>query len=115
MPGPTSRTDVIDHKDPSLTIKRSLVGPQGPSSTDLVYAVDGKEWKNKAGDGSELVSTLKWDGAVLVVVTNITTPQGEAVITDRFSLSSDGRTLTQGRVIAIQGQEIAQKMVLAKQ
>jgi hypothetical protein len=115
MPGPTSRTDVIDHKDPSLTIKRSLVGPQGPSSTDLVYAVDGKEWKNKAGDGSELVSTLKWDGAVLVVVTNITTPQGEAVITDRFSLSSDGRTLTQERVIAIQGQEIAQKMVLAKQ
>lgn len=115
MPGPTSRTDVIDHKDPSLTIKRSLVGPQGPSSTDLVYAIDGKEWKNKAGDGSELVSTLKWDGAVLVVVTNITTPQGEAVITDRFSLSGDGKTLTQDRVIGIQGQEIVQKMVLAKQ
>lgn len=115
MPGPTSRTDIIDHKDPSLTIKRSAVSAQGPTSTDLVYAVDGKEWKNKAGDGSDLVSTLTWDGAVLVVVTNIVTPQGEAVVTDRLSLSADGKTLTQDRVIAIQGQEIVQKMVLARQ
>jgi len=115
MPGPTSRTDVVDHKEPSLRIKRSLEGPQGPTTTDLVYAVDGKEWKNETPDGNELVSTLKWDGAVLVVTTTITVPQGEAVITDRFSLSTDGKMLTQDRVIAIQGQEITQKMVLARQ
>ena len=116
MPGPTSRTDVITHKDPSLTIKRSIVSQQtGSVTSDLVYAIDGKEWKNKTADGAELTSTLKWDGPVLVVTSSLTTPQGDAVITDRFTLSSDGKTMTQERVIAIAGQEIAQKMVLAKQ
>ena len=116
MPGPTSRTDVITHKEPSLTIKRSIVSAQtGSVTSDLVYAIDGKEWKNKTADGAELTSTLKWDGPVLVVTSSLTTPQGDAVITDRFTLSSDGKTMTQERLIAIAGQEIAQKMVLAKQ
>ena len=87
----------------------------GSVTSDLVYAIDGKEWKNKTADGAELTSTLKWDGQVLVVTSVLNTPQGEATITDRFSLSADGKTMTQDRVIAIQGQEIAQKMVLAKQ
>ena len=115
MPAPTSRTDVIDHKDSKLTVKRSVVSGQGPSSSDLVYEIDGKPWKNKTADGNELSSTLKWDGPVLVVVTDINTPQGEAVVTDRFSLSADGKTLTQDRVISVQGQELTQKMVLVKQ
>ena len=116
MPAPTSRTDVITHAEPNLTIKRSIESQQtGKVSSDLVYAVDGKEWKNTTADGNEIKSTLKWDGAVLVVTSLITTPQGDATITDRFSLSGDGKTLTQDRVISIQGQELTQKMVLAKQ
>ena len=116
MPGPTSRTDVITHAEPKLTIKRSLESEQtGKVTSDLVYAIDGKEWKNTTADGNELRSTLKWDGAVLVVTSQITTPNGDATITDRFSLSSDGKTMTQDRVISIQGQELTQKMVLAKQ
>ena len=115
MPGPTSRTDVIDHQEPKLTVKRSLVTPNGPVSSELVYAIDGKEWKNTTVDGNQLTSTLKWDGAVLVISTLANTPNGEATITDRFSLSADGKTMTQDRVIGIQGQELTQKMVLAKQ
>ena len=114
MPGPTSRTDVIDHKEPKLNIKRTQEGAQGSVSSELIYEVDGKAWKNKAGE-SDLSSVLKWDGAVLVIVTDITTPQGEAVITDRYSLAADGKTLTQDRVISIQGQELTQKLVLVKQ
>lgn len=115
MPAPTSRTDVIDHKDPTLTIKRSMVTPNGPATSDLVYGVDGKPWKNKMSDGNELTSTLKWDGPVLVVTSNVSTPNGDATVTDRFTLSGDGKTLTQDRVIAVAGQEIPQKMVLVKQ
>lgn len=115
MPAPTSRTDVITHKEPSLTIKRSITTANGDLSSDLVYATDGKPWKNTMSDGNELNSTLKWEGPVLVVTSTLNTPQGEATITDRFSLSADGKTMTQDRVIAIAGQEIAQKMVLAKQ
>ena len=115
MPGLTSRTDVITHKDPSLTIKRSIVSANGNATSDLVYAVDGKPWKNTTSDGSEITSTLKWDGPVLVVTSILNTPNGEATITDRFSLSSDGKTMTQDRMIAVAGQEIAQKLVLVKQ
>jgi hypothetical protein len=116
MPGPTSRTDVITHAEPNLTIKRTIESEQtGKVSSDLVYAVDGKEWKNKTSDGTEITSTLKWDGAVLVVTSQISTPNGDATITDRFSLSADGKTLTQDRAISVQGQELTQKMVLAKQ
>lgn len=114
MPGPTSRTDVIDHQEPKLTIKRTVVSAAGETTSTLVYAVDGKPYKNMVGT-SELTSTLKWEGATLVMVSTVTTPQGEVTITDRYSLSSDGKTLNQARSLTAQGQEIAQTMVLAKQ
>jgi hypothetical protein len=115
MPAITSRTDVITHKEPSLTIKRSIVSANGSASSDLAYSVDGKPWKNTTSDGSEITSTLKWDGPVLVVTSVLNTPNGEATITDRFSLSPDGKTMTQDRMISVAGQEIPQKMILVKQ
>ena len=87
----------------------------GSASSDLVYSVDGKPWKNTTSDGSEITSTLKWEGPVLVVASIVNTPNGEATITDRFSLSPDGKTMTQDRHIAVAGQEISQKMILVKQ
>jgi hypothetical protein len=113
-PAPTSRTDVIDHQEPKLLIKRTIVNASGSTSSDLVYAVDGKPYKNTVGP-NELTSTLKWDGATLVMTSQASTPQGEFTITDRYSLSADGKTLTQARVFAAQGQEIPQTMILAKQ
>jgi len=114
MPGPTSRTDVIDHQEPKLTIKRTVASSAGETTSTLIYAVDGKPYKNMVGT-NELTSTLKWEGATLVMVSTVTTPQGEVTITDRYALSTDGKTLTQARSLNAQGQEIAQTMVLAKQ
>jgi hypothetical protein len=114
MPAPTSRTDVIDHQDPKLTIKRTVVAGGAETVGNLVFGVDGKPYKNMMGT-SELTSTLKWDGPVLVVTTLTSTPQGEVTLTDRFSLSADGKTLTQDRSISVQGQELTQKLVLVKQ
>jgi hypothetical protein len=114
IPGPQSRTDVIDHQEPKLTIKRTIVSAAGETASNLVYAVDGKPYKNMVGE-SELTSTLKWEGQTLVMVSTVTTPQGEVTITDRYTLSTDGKTLTQARTILVQGQEIPQTMVLAKQ
>jgi hypothetical protein len=64
---------------------------------------------------SELTSTLRWDGVVLVMVSTVSTPDGEVTITDRYTLSEDGKTLTQARTISAQGQELSQKLVLARQ
>lgn len=112
--GPSSRTDVIEHQEPRLTIKRTVVSAAGETASTLVYAVDGKPYKNTAGP-SELTSTLKWDGQVLVMVTLTTLPQGEVTITDRYTLSADGKTLTQARTLSLGGQEAAQTIVLIKQ
>ncbi|HET9512492.1 MAG TPA: hypothetical protein VFO95_01085 [Gemmatimonadales bacterium] len=114
MPPPMSRTDIIDHQEPKITIKRTAATGEGENKLDLVYAVDGKPWKNQAGE-QEVTSTLHWEGQELVVVSEVDTPQGLATLTDRWSLSADGKTLTQNRTISIQGQELKQTMVLAKQ
>ena len=50
-----------------------------------------------------------------MIVSTVQTPNGEATVTDRLSLSGDGKTLTQQRAISVQGQELAQTMVLVKQ
>ena len=113
MPPITSRTDVIDHKEPSLTIKRTVVTGAGETTSTLVYGVDGKSYKNTAG-GAEITSTLKWDGAVLVMESTLSTPNGDISIVDRYSLSEDGTTLTQARTLGAAGQTASQTMVLKK-
>lgn len=114
MAVPTKRIDVIEHQEPKLTIKRTIVFPTGETTSTLVYAVDGKPYKNVAG-GAEITSTLKWDGPVLVMTSTVASPQGEVGITDRYTLSGDGKTLTLVRTLSAQGQEATQTMVLVKQ
>ena len=115
MPAPTLRTDVIDHREPAITIKRSIQNPGAATATfELKYAVDGKQYTNTTPQG-DVTSTLKWDAQVLVIISQVPTPGGTAELTDRLSLSADGKTLTFDRTIAVQGQEFKQKVVLVKQ
>lgn len=114
VPPPDSRVDVFDHQEPRLTVKRTTSAQGTTTVADMNYVVDGQPHRNMAGS-TELVSTLRWDGDVLVMVTTTQAPQGELVITDRYALSADGRTLTQARVLAIQDQTLSQTMILRKQ
>ena len=110
MPAPAGRTDVITHQEPKLTIKRTV----GGATFDLVYAIDGKPWKNSIPQG-EVTSTLAWDGPVLVMTSSLPMQGNELLINDRLSLSADGKTLTQARKLTVQGQDTAQMLVFAKQ
>ena len=114
LPAPSKRTDVIDHQEPRLTMKRTGTGPQGDFTAELVFVVDGKPHKNTVS-GNELTTTLKWDGPVLVMVSTTMSPNGEITLTDRLSLSEDGKTLTQSRTVDVQGQTFEQTAVFAKQ
>jgi hypothetical protein len=114
LPGPSQRTDVIDHQEPRITVKRSGASAQGNFTADLLFVVDGKPHKNVV-NGNELSTTLRWEGPVLVLVTVTQTDNGEATLTDRWSLSADGKTLTQARTIEVQGQTFDQTAVFAKQ
>ena len=110
---PQSRTDMWDHQEPKLTIKRTTTSEAGETTATLVYVIDGQPHKNMAGP-TEITSKLHWDGATLVSLSTSPTPQGEVTITDRYTLSEDGKTLTQERTFALGGQEGRQKLVLVK-
>lgn len=105
-----ARTDVIDHREPKLSIKRTL----GDQTINLTYEVDGKPWKNTIPQG-DVTSTLKWEGAVLAIHSTLTAQGNDVTVEDRYSLSADGKTLTQARTVLVQGQQISQTFVFAKQ
>lgn len=114
MPGPASRTDVIEHNGADLKVTRTQSAQGNEMSATMVYMIDGKPHLNTPG-GQEVSSVLSWDGAVLVITSTIQTPQGEATLVDRYSVSADGKELTQARTIGIAGQSFAQTMVLIRQ
>lgn len=114
MPGPASRTDVIEHDGANLKVTRTQSAQGNEMTATMVYMIDGKPHLNTPG-GQEVSSVLSWDGAVLVITSTIQTPQGEATLVDRYSLSADGKQLTQARTIGIAGQSFAQTMVLIRQ
>lgn len=113
LPAPQSRTDVIDHKDPALTIARTQVTPAGEVTTNLVFAADGQPHTNALGQG-EMTSVLTWEGEELVMNSTLPTAQGDVTIVDRYRLSADGKTLTQHRKLLVPGQEFEQTLVLDK-
>lgn len=111
---PVIRRDVIDHREPQLTVQRTVRGPGGETTGTFIYAADGKAYKNRAGP-NEITSTLKWEGATLVVLSTLPTPEGTVTLTDRITLAPDGKTLTLQRVLGRDGLEAHQTMVFAKQ
>jgi hypothetical protein len=114
LPGPDTRTDTIDHKDPSLKATTSQDGPQGKQDYTLAITTDGKEATNNAG-GMELKSTGGWEGNNLVVNTKLKFQDNDVVIKSVWLLSDDGKTLTQNAHITSPLGELDQKMVFEKQ
>jgi hypothetical protein len=112
--GPTSRTDVITHKDPSLSDSVTAEGAQGKQQFVASYTTDGKEAVNKIGE-REIKSTLKWVGSDLVIssklVYNDMPVTGEAT----WALSPDGKTLTINAHFTSSMGDADQKFVFEKQ
>jgi hypothetical protein len=112
--GPTSRTDVIIHKDPSLSNSVTAEGAQGKVESKINYTTDGKEAVNKIGD-REIKSTLKWAGSVLVINSKFTYNDADVVGEDNWTLSADGKTLTITRHFTSSLGDADQKFVFEKQ
>jgi hypothetical protein len=113
LPGIDARIDVIVHAEPRLSIKRTTTVQGSSTVADMSFIVDGQPHRNTAG-ATVLISTLHWEGQVLVVVSTTDGPQGQLTITDRYTLGPDARTLTQDRTLSIQGQELRQRLVLTR-
>lgn len=114
LPAPDVRTDIIDHKDPSLKASTSQDGPQGKQEYTIAITTDGKEATNNAG-GTELKSTGGWEGNNLVVNTKLKFQDNDVAIKSVWLLSDGGKTLTQNSHIISPLGELDQKMVFEKQ
>ena len=112
--GPDSRTDVIIHKDTSITDEVSAEGAQGKVQYTIKYTTDGKEVTNQI-NGREVKSTLKWDGSTLVITSTLTYNDNPVDARATWTLSADGKTLTISTHYASPMGETEQRHVLEKQ
>jgi hypothetical protein len=114
MPPPTSMTSKIDHADPSMKVATSMSSPQGEMSYDAKYTTDGKENANTMGP-MEAKTTMTWDADDLTVTTKLDAGGTEIAIKGKWSLSADGKTLTQTAHVTSPQGEVDVKYVFDKQ
>ncbi len=114
LPGPDSRVDVIEHSDPAIKINTNQEGAQGKIEATINYTTDGKEVTNHVGP-REIKSTVVWDGSNLVVNSKLTFQDNDVTIKNVWTLSEDGKTLTQNAHLAATMGEADQKYVFEKQ
>jgi hypothetical protein len=115
MPAPDSRTDTIEHKDPSFKLMVNQTGgPMGPMTFTLNAVTDGKTVSTWTVFGTDAKSTAHWDGSTLVVHTDTKVQDDPATFESRYTLSPDGNTLNvQGHFSGPMG-EGNTKLVFAK-
>ena len=85
----------ITHAEPAVQVSTTRSGFQGGEdvTTEAKYTTDGKETKNPGFGGTEMKSVAKWEGDVLAIQSSLSTPNGDVTLNERWSLSSDGKTL----------------------
>lgn len=114
LPGPTTRTDVITYKEPSITDHVTTDGAQGKLDYTINYSTDGKESTNTIGEWATK-STAKWDGSNLVIDTKLKINDADVDVVSTWTLSADGKTLTVSAHISSTMGETDQKLTYEKQ
>jgi hypothetical protein len=114
LPVPESRTDVITHKEPSLSNSITAQGAQGKQEYTVNYTTDGKEAQNKVGP-RDMKSTLKWVGNSLVITSKFVFNDADVTTEATWTLSPDGKTLTVNGHFSSSMGDADQKLVFEKQ
>jgi len=85
----------IAHTEPALQVTTTRTGFQGGGdiTTDAKYTTDGKETVNPGFGDNEMKSVTKWEGDILTIRSSLSTPNGDITISERWSLSADGKIL----------------------
>ncbi len=114
MTAPTSLVQQITHNDPDLKVVTTQVGEMGEFKIESSYTTDGKECVNKFNN-LERKSTLTWAGDTLVIESKMDMRGNAVVISEKWSLSEDGRILTIQRHLKGPEGETDIRTVLEKQ
>jgi hypothetical protein len=107
---PPSLTSKVMHKDPELSVETTT----GDQVTTMKYSTDGKETVNSMM-GNEMKSKAVWEGKVLVVNSTVDFGGAAVKLVARYSLSEDGKTLTQALAIASPQGDFDMNIVMTKQ
>ena len=107
---PLSKADstlVVEHKDPELKITRTLRLGGQQETKQFAYYTDGRGETNPATIGAgEVKSKTKWDGERVAAQSKLVWPGrdgsagAELDVTQRWQVSSDGKTLTNSTVLS---------------
>jgi hypothetical protein len=96
MPGPASQVDTIEHNEPNVKIVEDQKGGMmGDLNITTNLRTDGTETTSKGMGDAEVKSTTHWEGSTLVVNSKTNFQGGDVTIKDSYSLSPDGKTLTE--------------------
>ncbi len=113
LPAPSARIDMIEHSEPSLKVTIEQQSIQGDQADVLYYTTDGRESDNRIGP-MDVKSNVGWRGNSLAVmsVTNLDAVQMNS--SSIWSLSEDGRNLTQTIHLQIGTREIDQRLLFER-
>ena len=97
LPPPVSNVESgvvrIEHREPSFSFHRTYVISGTPREGRFTIRTDGSELSETRQQGMATVSTLRWDGAALVLATRIKGTGFEATNDVRYELVEGGRRL----------------------
>jgi len=116
--GPTSMTLTVTQDSKTIKIESAASSQMGDMKSAIVLNTDGSESKNSVtgpAGALELVSTGKWEGPVFVVTTKTEFQGNPMTQNERWTLGTDGKTLTLERSATIMGQTQSLKMLFNKQ
>ena len=96
IPPPASQTNTIDDSEPSVKVaedqKGGMMGDMNITST---FDTTGKETKSAGMGGADVISTAHWDGVALVIDSKTSFQGNDVKIKDTYTLSGDGKTLSE--------------------
>ena len=97
LPPPVSNVESgvvrIEHREPSFSFRRTYVIAGTPREGSFTIRTDGSESSETRSQGVATVSTLRWDGAALVLAMRIKGTGYEATNDVRYELLEGGRRL----------------------
>ncbi len=106
---------VIDQHNPTMNVHTVQTNGQKTSTVDATYMTDGSI-ANNVINNRDASSKAFWDGAALVIRTNMKTVKNEdEEIEDRYELSDDGQILTMTSHVTTDKGEAILKMVCSKE
>jgi hypothetical protein len=116
VPGPDRRTDVIRHSLSKLHLESKQARGQRESTGEWDCVIDGSPCTvTLRGPALRLATRVRWDGAVLVFESEGELNGEQVRMSDRWTLSADGKEITIARRLSSPAGETHQTLVLEKQ